>query len=139
MSTRPTIVWSGYTWLLVLGALLVWDPGSSRVNLARDTSGPWLLLLAQSSGAQPLPLPGDTGQLPPPILLQPTSPTRIEISPTPLPRLPPLQPSSPSPQTEERPPTEKAAGEDGEHKVPQVTSFPELTQGVGDSRMLLEE
>ena len=139
MSTRPTIVWSGYTWLIVLGALLVWDPGSVRVNRTPDASEPWLVLIAQSSGAQPVPLPGDTGQLPPPMLMQPTSPTRIEISPPPLPRLPPLQQSSPSPQSEERPPAEKPAGEDGERKVPQVTSFPELTQGVGDSHVLLEE
>ncbi|MBI3325446.1 MAG: hypothetical protein HYZ81_01915 [Nitrospinae bacterium] len=139
MQIRLAAVWSLPTGFLLLGALLVWDPGSVMVNLTPDASEPWLLLLAQSSGAQPVPLPGDTGQLPPPILMQPTSPTRIELSPTPLPRIPPLQPSAPSPQTEERPPAEKSAGEDGDRRVPQVTAFPELTQGVGDSRMLLDE
>lgn len=134
MGARLMTVWSIYTWLLVVGSLVLWTPHRLAMNLGGDARGWGSILVAPSFGAQPLPLPGDAGQTRDPALMRPMPPTRIEI-PTPTIRTPPsVGEEPPLPLTEPLPsPVNK------ERVEPHITSFPELTEGVGDSRALLED
>jgi len=50
-----------------------------------------------------------------------------------------MREGAPSPLTREPSVSGQEEREEGVLKIPQVTSFPELTEGVGDSRALLEE
>src|SRR5215831_7868428 len=88
----------------------------------------------------PLPLPAEPGGARPPIYTQPTQPLPpVRSEPVPLapaPTSPSASPSVPgaSEQAETKGGKDTPAG-----KVPQVTSFPELTQGTGNAERLLEE
>lgn len=139
MKTRATVVWTMNTWLLVIGALVLWDPQSVPLNFRLDARGQRPVLVAQSFGAQAVPLPGDPGQPRNPALMQPSPPVRIEIPAPPVPSAPSVREDNPSPLARDLPSPGGEGREGGEPKVPQVTSFPELTEGVGDSRELLAE
>ena len=87
----------------------------------------------------PLPLPAEPGGARPPIYTQPTQPLPpVRSEPVPLapaPTSPSASPSVPgASEAETKEGKDTPAG-----KVPQVTSFPELTQGIGNAERLLEE
>lgn len=92
-----------------------------------------LLLLAigpATAGAQLL-YPGDPTGARPPTLGTPPSPPQTESQT-------PSAPTPRSPGAEKREPV-KSDSDSGTRKAPQVTSFPELVQGEGDSKALLQE
>jgi hypothetical protein len=105
----------------------------------------------------PLPLPAEPGGARPPVYTQPppTPPIRTEPPPVAAPSVPApgpvLVPSEPPPREEQKAEGSKVDRGKGDGiegdatkpppkpRVPQVTSFPELTRGVGDSDALLKE
>jgi len=136
---REMTVYTVQAWLLLTAAFLVWALQCDAWHKELDSREQHLMQMAQSQGSQPAPLPGETGQPRQPALLQPPASIRIETPTTPIPA-PPIGGEA-SPLAPPKEPT-SAAGEataGGGEKVPQVTAFPELTQGVGDSRTLLQE
>lgn len=103
------------------------------------------LVLAQGV---PVPFPGGPEGVRPPIYTQPGSSGQPGISTEPVPPSPTLRPapSDPIPRPPEAvtAPAESERRSDGgeqvpKSKVPQVTSFPELTRGVGNSGTLLQD
>ena len=107
-----------------------------------------LLVCPSFAGAQgtPLPLPTEPGGARPPVYTEPaptqplTAPLRSERPPATL-----VRPSTTPPAATTAPATtpeaEKAEGEKKAPtvKVPQLTSFPELLRGVGNSETLLRD
>ena len=125
--------------LLMTAALLVWALQCEAWHVELDAREQQPMQMAQSQGPQAAPLPGEAGQSRHPGLLQPPAAIRIETPTTPI-HAPPIGGEA-SPLAPPKEPT-AATGEapaGGGEKVPQVTSFPELTRGVGDSRTLLQE
>ena len=97
------------------------------------------LFAAGAARAQgtPLPLPGGPGGAQPPIYSEPGPKTPTIQSPhvAPLESRPePVAPASATRPSEPAAPAGSAAS-----NGPRVTSFPELTRGVGNSQALLEE
>ena len=100
--------------------------------------------------ATPLPLPTAPSGARPPIYTQPT-PSAPPVLTTPPPTLAPPTPTLPAtPPAKDEGAEKKAEGaekgsetkdakEQDKVKVPQVTSFPELTRGVGNAETLLQE
>jgi hypothetical protein len=96
------------------------------------------LALAQGT---PLPLPSEPGGARPPVYTQPPGSSPVRPTPPIAPIPPSVSPTVPAPltsggaseQSEEKG-AERQAG-----KVPQVTSFPELTRGIGNAKTLLQE
>jgi hypothetical protein len=87
---------------------------------------------AASGQGQPLPLPVLPGGAAPPIFSEP-SPTAPTVTvPESYPRGGPSvgPPTGPAPGRELTPPLQR---------TPQITSFPELTRGIGNSETLLQE
>lgn len=126
-------------WLLMTAAFLVWALQCDAWHVELDSTEPYLIQMAQSQGPQVAPLPGETGQSRHPALQQAPAAIRIETPTTPIAAPPIGGEIAPAAQLKEpaAAPGEATAG--GEAKTPQVTSFPELTRGVGDSRTLLQE
>ncbi|HZW90466.1 MAG TPA: hypothetical protein VFF12_15385 [Myxococcaceae bacterium] len=92
----------------------------------------------------PLPLPAEPGGARPPIYTQPTQPLPpVRSEPVPLAPAPTSPSASPSVPGGAGGAPEQAETKEGKDtpagKVPQVTSFPELTQGTGNAERLLEE
>jgi hypothetical protein len=114
-----------------------------------------ILLVPAVAAAQgtPLPLPSGPGGAPPPIYTEPpgsptpgavqsSAPTRPrEAEPAAQPTAPPVT-TTPAPDTEpateEREKAEQVT-DAATPRVPLVTSFPELTRGVGNSATLLSD
>lgn len=93
--------------------------------------------LAAGQGA-PLPLPTEPGGARPPIYTQP-GPAPVQVQP---PRAgtgdatTPAAPATPTPPAAET--AEDAKSDRARPKVPQMTTFPELIKGVGNSGALLQ-
>jgi hypothetical protein len=105
---------------------------SARASSALTTVVTVLIGVGMASAqSQPLPLPATPGGAAPPIYSQP-SPT---IRPAPVPAGPPREvprTSEPVGSVSEDPAARSSP------RVPQITSFPELTRGTGNSEVLLE-
>ena len=136
---KEMTVYTMKAWLLMTAAFLVWALQCDAWHVELDSREQHPIQMAQRQGPQPVPLPGEAGQPRHPGLLQSPASIRIETPTTPSPALPIGGEASPLAQPKEpaSSPGEATAG--GGEKVPQVTSFPELTRGVGDSRTLLQE
>ena len=136
---RERTVYTMKVWLLLIAAFLVGALQCDAWHVELDSREQYPMQMAQSQGPQQAPLPGEAGQFRHPALLQPPASMRIETPTTPSPA--PSIGGEASPLAQPKEPTsstgEATAG--GGEKVPQVTSFPELTRGVGDSRTLLQE
>lgn len=139
MKTKPTASRTMNTWLLSVVILILWGTLSGMLDFGLQTRGRWPSLVGESFGGQAVPLPGETGQPRPPALMQPIPPVRIERPVTPAPAPPSLREGASPPLSKEPSVSGQEERDEGALKIPQVTSFPELTEGVGDSRVLLEE
>ena len=106
--------------------------------IAPALTGLVVLLLAGSAGAQgtPLPVPGAPGGGQPPIYSEPGPTTPKIESPHVTPPLP--RPESEAPGARTQPET-AAPTSPGTPTARRVTAFPELTNGVGNSRALLAD
>jgi hypothetical protein len=132
-------VYTMKAWLLLTAAFLVGALQCAAWHGELDSREQHLMQMAQSQGPQTAPLPGEAGQPRHPGLLQPPASIRIETPTTPIPAPPIGGEAAPvAPPKEPTASTGEATAGGGE-KVPQVTSFPELTRGIGDSRTLLQE
>ena len=106
--------------------------------IAPALTGLVVLLLAGPAGAQgtPLPVPGGPGGAQPPIYSEP-GPTTPKIE------SPHVTPPRPRPESEtpgaSAQPEPAAPTSPGAPTAPRVTAFPELTNGVGNSRALLAD
>ena len=136
---REMTVYTMKAWLLMTAAFLVWALQCAAGHVELDSREQQLMQMAQRQGPQPAPLPGEAGQPRHPTLLQPPVSIRIETPTTPIPTPPIGGEASSSAQPKELTSATGEATAGGGEKVPQVTSFPELTRGVGDSRTLLQE
>lgn len=136
---REMTVYTMKAWLLIAAAFLVWALQCDAWHGELDLREQHPMQMAQRQGPQQAPLPGETGQPRHPTLLQPPASIRIDTPTTPIPAPPVGGDAFPAAQPKEPTPAPGEATDGGGEKVPQVTSFPELTQGVGDSRTLLQE
>lgn len=106
--------------------------------IASALTGFVVLFLAGPAGAQgtPLPVPGGPGGAQPPIYSEP-GPTTPKIE------SPHVTPPRPRPESEtsgaSAQPEPPASTSPGAPTAPRVTAFPELTNGVGNSRALLAD
>ena len=105
--------------------------------IAPALTGLVILLLAGLAGAQgtPLPVPGAPGGAQPPIYSEP-GPTTPKIESPHV--TPPPRPESETSGARAQPEL-PATTSPGAPTAPRVTAFPELTNGVGNSRALLAD
>lgn len=110
----------------------------------RRAFGITLLLVPTLVAAQgtPLPLPTEPGGARPPIYTEPrfspaqVQPPRVGPEGSATPATPATSPQADAPAGAAT--SGEAKAEQGKPRVPQVTSFPELTRGVGGSEALLK-